>query len=196
MTRSVSILASMMRYCLTFTPINEQRTCSAPHCDLQDSSNRPAYTSEAFMSKRTEELPPGTAPTLTVTLVLGWVGAEPEALALTEMELELEEVVVGEGEEVDVGCCEVVGGGGGGVYWGSVEVVGGGGGGGEVEGEEEEPPASHEPYRTPTERSAKNSKRPCEKSRPPGGQPGHCCGDDIICTIHKDRVSQLYIPRP
>lgn len=56
-----------------------------------------------------------------------------------------------------------------------VGVVGVGGGGGVEEGLGGDPPEPkfHVPVKTPAETSAKNSKRPSDKSRPPKGQPGH-----------------------
>jgi hypothetical protein len=133
-------------------------------------------------------VPPGTAPAVSATAPLFvWVGTKLEALGLTVVEFQLEElvvwgaevvvagggweVVVGDGSQVVTGIYTLVGGGGGG---------GGGGGEGEGDGEGEEPPELkfHVPVRTPSEISPKNSKRPCEKSRPVSGQPGHfCCGN-------------------
>lgn len=107
------------------------------------------------------------------------VGAKLEVLDLTAAELRLEELVV-EGAEVVVGGgCDVVVGDGMKVVKGITTLVAGiGEGDGEGEGEEPPDPKSHEPVRTPTETSAKNSKRPCEKSRPSVGHPGHyCCGN-------------------
>lgn len=88
-------------------------------------------------------------------------------------------VVDGAEVAVDGGGCEVVGDGSqlvAGISRLIVGVDGGGGGAGEGEGDGAglPEPKFQVPYKTPTEISAKNSKRPCEKSRPSSGQPGHC----------------------
>jgi hypothetical protein len=88
---------------------------------------------------------------------------EPEDAA-GDAELELDGLVVS--VEVVESC--VVDGGGDQVEVGGVVVGGGGLGGGGGSS------LNHQvPYRTPTDSSAKNWKRPVEKSSPPQGHPGH-----------------------
>lgn len=156
---------------------------------LQAPTNPPISSIAELISARTDELgvPPDTVPVDSATPVVVWAGAELEVLELAVVEWELELVVGGvEVVVVEEGCQVVVGDGSKLVTAIFTLVVGGGGGGGgegdgDGDGDGEEPPESnsHEPVRTPTEISAKNSKRPCEKSRPSSGQPGHCCRDNI-----------------
>lgn len=120
--------------------------------------------------------PPETTPAVTATaLVAVWEGTR---LELTVVELELKELVV---VVVVEGGCEVVVGDGSQVVRGIATLIGDGEGEGEGAGAGAAPPEpkSHEPVRTPSPMSPKNWKRPCEKSRPPYGQPGHCCSSNL-----------------
>jgi len=148
--------------------------------------NDPRYTTAKFTSTRMESAETTPAVSTAVSVVVG-VGTKLEVLELVELEvLEVEVVVeevvvlVGGGVEVvvgDGGGCQVVVGDGGGcqvVVGGSQVVVGGGGGCQVVVGAGAgSEPKFQVPYKTPAERSAKYWKRPCEKSRPPYGHPGH-----------------------
>jgi hypothetical protein len=150
--------------------------------------NEPRYTTAKSTSTRTEpeistETPPAASPTMPAAEEVGTKLGRLEPL---EVEVVVEEVVevvevvvVVGGAAVVVGGCQVVVGDGGGcqVVVGGCQVVVGGGGGCEVvvgAGAGSDPePKFQVPVRTPAEMSAKNSKSPCEKSRPLYGHPGH-----------------------